>query len=92
MSKKTIRQRQKSRNALFLMKGVEMKKNFSNDEEVKIYHLMCDISKICRKYFYSRNHLPSDFWSVDEIVNKMLLKCKDLNTLYNNVGTVIEDE
>ena len=69
-----------------------MKKKFSNDEETRIYHLMCDISKICKKYFYSRNHLPSDFWSVDEMINSMLLKCKDLNTLYNNIGTIIEDE
>lgn len=69
-----------------------MKKKFSNEEEVKVYHLMCDISKICRKYFYSRNHLPSDFWSVDEVINSILLKCKDLNTLYTNFGVVIEDE
>jgi len=69
-----------------------MKKKFSNEEEVRVYYLMCEISKICKKYFYSRNHFPSDFWSFDEMINKMLLKYKDLNTLYNNIGIVIEDE
>ena len=68
------------------MKGVEMKKKFSNDEEVKVYHLMCDISKICRKYFYSRNHLPSDFWRPKGEISKIIDKSKQLEKLYKEKG------
>lgn len=35
-------------------------KKISNKAEVKLYHIICDMSKICKKYFYERKYLPND--------------------------------
>ena len=41
----------------------------TDDEEARLYYLMCDISKMCRKYFYVRKNLPRDAWSTEKVVN-----------------------
>ena len=44
----------------------------SEEDEKKIYHIFCDISKVCRDYFWCRLHIPNDGWSIDGEVNEMI--------------------
>ena len=55
-----------------------MKKRISDEDEVKLYHKFCDISKMCRKYFYDRQNMPSEWWTVDEYVDSVISKTKEL--------------
>lgn len=55
----------------------------TDDEEVRLYHLMCDISKMCRKYFYVRKNLPRDAWSTEKVVNYIYQTSKTLNENLN---------
>jgi len=54
------------------------------EDEIKIYHIMCDISKICRDYFFVRKHLPNDCWSVNDIVKSISISTKELKSEYTN--------
>lgn len=58
----------------------------SDEDEVKIYHVLCDISKICKNYFYERKYLPSDCWSADDVVNSILLASKTLKNKYKEIN------
>ena len=40
---------------------------------------------MCRKYFYERQHMPSDWWTVDEYVETVISKTKELKELYKNI-------
>lgn len=62
-----------------------MKKRILDEDEVKLYHIVCDISKICKNYFYERKYLPSDCWCVDNVVKEILLSSKKLKNKYNEV-------
>ena len=56
-----------------------------NDEmEIKIYHTMCSIAKICKKYFYDRKYLPRDTWNIENRVEEIIAKSKTLETQLNN--------
>ena len=57
----------------------------TDEEEVKLYYLICDISKICKKYFYERKYLPSDAWSIESVVKSIYQKSKTLNSNYNEM-------
>lgn len=57
----------------------------SEEKEVKLYHIVCDISKICKKYFFERKYLPKDAWSIDKVVKSIHLKSKDLKKLYDEL-------
>ena len=65
---------------LFLLvrkRGINFMRTIIKDEdEVKIYHIVCDISKICKNYFYERKYLPKDCWSIDDVVKEILLSSK----------------
>lgn len=75
-----------SKNALFIWKkGGQMKKRISDEDEVKLYHIVCDISKICKNYFYERKYLPSDCWCVDDVVNEIALSSKRLKNKYKEI-------
>ena len=52
------------------------------EDEIKIYHKVCDISRICKKYFYERKYLPSDAWSMDKVVESIYSTSKDLKKQY----------
>lgn len=64
----------------------------SEEQEIKIYHIVCDISKICRNYFYERKHLPKDWWSVDDVVQEMEFSIKELKETYNNLKKQNKEE
>ena len=68
-----------------------MKVRMSDEDEVKIYHILCDISKICKNYFYERKYLPSDAWSVDNIVSAILGASKRLKTKYSEINKTREN-
>ena len=59
-----------------------MKKSISDEEEVQLYYIICDISKICKNYFYERKYLPKDAWSVDEVIKKISASNKKLKNKY----------
>lgn len=63
-----------------------MKIRMSDEDEVKIYHILCDISKICRNYFYERKYLPDHYWSADDIVNEILAATKELKNEYKEIN------
>ena len=44
----------------------------SDEDELEIYHAFCDISNMCREYFWLRLHMPKDGWSIDGEVGGML--------------------
>jgi len=62
-----------------------MKKRIPDEEEVKLYHIVCDISKICKDYFYERKYLPNDYWKVDDVVKQINDSAKELKQLYNQI-------
>lgn len=55
---------------------------YSYKDDTEIYHIICDISKVCRDYFYGRKYLPSDFWKPKGEINKIIDKSKQLEKLY----------
>lgn len=59
-----------------------MKKSISDEEEVQLYYIICDISKICKNYFYERKYLPKDAWSIDEVIKKISVSNKKLKNKY----------
>lgn len=62
-----------------------MKKRISNEDEVRLYYIVCDISKICKEYFYERKYLPDDCWKVDDVVKQICASSKELKNLYNQI-------
>lgn len=62
-----------------------MKTIITNEDEVKLYHIVCDISKICKNYFYERKYLPRDCWSIDEVVKEISLSSKELKNKYTKI-------
>lgn len=62
-----------------------MKTIITNEDEVKLYHIVCDISKICKNYFYERKYLPKDCWSIDDVVKELMLSSKELKSKYNEI-------
>ena len=55
----------------------------SEEDEIKIYHKMCKISKICKNYFYERKCLPNDGWSIDSRVYDILKSSEELKKIYD---------
>ena len=35
-----------------------------DEDEIQLYHLICDISRVCKEYFYDRKYLPNDAWKM----------------------------
>ncbi len=62
-----------------------MKKRISDEDEVRLYHIVCDISKICKDYFYERKYLPDDCWKVDDVVKQICASSKELKNLYTQI-------
>jgi len=62
-----------------------MKKSISDEEEIQLYYIICDISKICKKYFFERKHLPKDAWSIDEVIKKLSMANKKLKSKYSEI-------
>lgn len=56
-----------------------------DEDEIKLYHLICDISKICKEYFYARKYLPDDAWSIEKVVKPIYQTSKELNKRYNDL-------
>ena len=59
-----------------------MRRKISEEQEIKLYHIICDISKICKNYFYERKYLPDDAWSIDDVVNDISISSKQLKSKY----------
>ncbi len=59
-----------------------MKRKISDEQEIKLYHIICDISKICKNYFYERKYLPNDAWSIDDVINDISISTKQLKSKY----------
>ena len=55
----------------------------SNEEEIKLYHIVCNISKICKNYFYERKYLPKDYFSIDDVVKLISASSTELKKQYN---------
>ena len=59
-----------------------MRRKISEEQEIKLYHIICDISKICKNYFYERKYLPNDVWSIDDVINDISISTKQLKSKY----------
>ena len=57
----------------------------NEEDEIKLYHIVCDISKICKEYFYARKYLPKYYWKIDNVVKSIYSSSKDLKTIYSNL-------
>lgn len=55
----------------------------SKEDEIKLYHIACDIAKICKNYFFNRKYLPSDCWSIDDVVKLISASSTELKKQYN---------
>lgn len=55
------------------------------EDEIKLYHKVCDISRICKKYFYERKYLPSDALSIDRVIDSIYLTSKELKKKYDEL-------
>lgn len=55
----------------------------SNEDEINLYHIICDIAKTCRNYFFERKYLPSDCWSIDDVVKSISASSTELKKQYN---------
>ena len=60
-----------------------MKKGISDEEEVQLYYIICDISKICKNYFYERKYLPKDAWDIDDVIKEISQTTKMLKNKYS---------
>jgi len=56
----------------------------NNEQEKQLYYLVCDISKICKEYFYERKYLPRDAWSMDSVVKEIYMTSKNLKKKYDD--------
>lgn len=63
-----------------------MRVRMSDEDEIKIYHILCDISKICKNYFYGRKYLPDHYWSADDVVQNILASSKELKSEYKEIN------
>lgn len=59
-----------------------MRRRISDEEEVQLYHIICDISRTCKNYFYERKYLPNDAWSIDDVIKEISLSTKKLKSKY----------
>lgn len=57
----------------------------NEEDEIKLYHKVCDISRICKKYFYERKYLPSDAWSIDGVIDSIYSTSKELKKKYDEL-------
>lgn len=55
------------------------------EDEIKLYHKVCDISRICKKYFYERKYLSSDAWSIDRVIDSIYSTSKELKKKYDEL-------
>jgi len=62
-----------------------MRKRISDEDEVQLYYIICDIARICKKYFYERKYLPSDAWCIDDVIKGILLSTKELKSKYSEI-------
>lgn len=69
-----------------------MRKRISDEDEVKIYHIVCDISKICKSYFYERKYLPESCWSADDVVEEIVSASKRLKNKYNEIRKEMKEQ
>jgi len=60
-------------------------RRISEEDEVQLYHIICNIARTCKKYFYERKYLPSDTWSIDKVVNEILSSSKKLKSKYSEI-------
>lgn len=54
----------------------------NSNDEIEIYHIICDISKICREYFYGRKYLPRDFWNEESNIQELIDTLKILKNTF----------
>lgn len=62
-----------------------MRKRISDEDEVQLYYIICDIAKICKNYFYERKYLPNDVWSVDDVIKEISLSTNKLKSKYSEI-------
>lgn len=62
-----------------------MRKRVSDEDEVQLYYIICDIARICKKYFYERKYLPSDAWCIDDVIKGISLSTKELKSKYSEI-------
>ena len=62
-----------------------MKKRVSDEDEVQLYYIICDIARICKKYFYERKYLPSDTWCIDDVIKRISISVKELKSKYSEI-------
>ena len=53
----------------------------TEEDEERLYHKVCDISRVCKKYFYERKYLPSSSWSMDKVVKSIYTSARDLKKM-----------
>lgn len=59
-----------------------MGKRVSDEDEVQLYYIICDIARICKKYFYERKYLSSDVWCIDDVIKGISSSTKELKSKY----------
>ena len=57
-----------------------------DENEVKLYYKICEMARICKKYFYERKYLPSSTWSIDKVVKSICSASKDLKNKYDEIS------
>ena len=57
----------------------------SAEDEKKIYYIICDMSKICRDYFFARKHLPNDYWQIEDVIKSISDNTKRLKNEYKEI-------
>lgn len=64
----------------------------SEEQELKIYHLICNIAKECKEYFFGRKYLPRDFWSEDKAIKAIINKSKELDKKYKDIKKEMKEK
>lgn len=57
------------------------------ESEERMYHIICNISGVCRDYFYGRKYLPSDFWKMEDEIKAIISNANELKKEYKNYGS-----
>lgn len=58
----------------------------SEEDEERIYHIVCDIARTSKKYFYDRKYVPTCVWSVDNYIKKILISADKLKKEYDLIN------
>ena len=64
----------------------------SEEDEVKLYYIVCKIARICKSYYYETKYLPRDGWSLDNNMEAILSQAEKLEDTFKTLKEKYPEE